>query len=160
MWQQSSALGDKTGLGSNLHKVTGGTSTLTPCHGVSESWLQKRETDPFLHSTAAFRACSFWTAPSGTPWQAGQSLQQCWPGTDIQQTAQNPCLNKSQELPGAKIHGKQVSLMTLTSAFDLCRCWQMDGSDNSPAHQISWLDLCRGQCLPHTCLFSQTMLGH
>lgn len=73
IWQQSRALGGKTGLRSNPHEFPGGTSALIPCHGLSGSWLQRREMGPFVHGTAAFRACSSWTSPSALALAVRQS---------------------------------------------------------------------------------------
>lgn len=83
--------------------------------------LQERDGSlPLRHSSLQILLFLDITSCVGTPQQAEQSLQRCWPRTEIQQTAQYPCLNKSHELPGANIQRKQVSLIPLKSASSLC----------------------------------------
>lgn len=161
--QQSSAPGDKTGLGSNLHEFTGGSSDLLPRHGLLRSWLRKWEMDPFLHGIAAFRACSFLTPLSALA-LSGRQSRACGSAGHVQKSIRlrNTCASTRAMSYQVQTLKENRFLWFLWKVHPACACVSRWMEVITPQHTEldSWIYLRKRKCLPPIYLFSQMMAEH
>lgn len=155
--------GDKTGLGSNLHEFTGGTSDLTPCHGLWGSWLCRREMDPFLYGIAAFRSCSFWTSPPALALPSRQN-RACSGAGHVQRFSRPHNTRASTKAMSCQVQTSKENrfLWFLWRVHPPCACVSRWMEVMTPQHAEldSWIYLRKRNCLPPIYLFSQTMAEH